>query len=81
MDRTLAWLCQPGRTWMYFAAMIVPGFAAYVVVKGVMPLYHFSLEQAVTTVWSAGTLAHYYLDGVIWKFKRYAPQLKQLATA
>ena len=44
-----------------------------------MPLYAFSLEQAVTTVWSAGTLAHYYLDGVIWKFKRYAPQLQPLA--
>jgi hypothetical protein len=74
-------LCQPGRTWAYFASMIVPGFAAYIVVKLIMPLYHFSLEQAVTTVWSAGTLAHYYLDGVIWKFKRYAPQLKPLATA
>jgi hypothetical protein len=79
MDRTLAYLCQPGRTWMYFASMIVPGFAAYIVVKLIMPLYEFSLEQAVTTVWSAGTLAHYYLDGVIWKFKRYAPQLQPLA--
>jgi hypothetical protein len=81
MDRTLVYLCQPGRTWLYFASMIVPGTIAYVLVKGVMPLYHFSLEQAVTTVWSAGTLAHYYLDGVIWKFKRYAPQLQPLATA
>src|SRR5262249_27218328 len=81
MDRTLTWLCQPGRTPLYFASLIVPGFAAYVLVKGIMPLYHFSLEQAMTTVWSAGTLAHYYLDGVIWKFKRYAPQLQPLAAA
>jgi hypothetical protein len=81
LDRTQAWLSQPGHGWLYFASMIVPGFAAYILVKLIMPLYHFSLEQAVTTVWSAGTLAHYYLDGVIWKFKRYAPQLTSLAAA
>jgi hypothetical protein len=79
LDRALSWLCQPGRTVHYFASMIVPGFAAYVLVKAIIPLWHLSAEQAVGMVWSGGTLAHYYLDGVIWKFKRYAPELKPIA--
>jgi hypothetical protein len=79
MDRTLAWLCQPRRTLFYFASMIVPGFCAYVLVKVIIPIAHLSAENAVSIVWSGGTLAHYYLDGVIWKFKRYAPELKPLA--
>jgi hypothetical protein len=81
MDRVMIYLSQPRRTWLYFASMIVPGFAAYVLVKLIMPVYHFSLEEAVGVVWSAGTLAHYYLDGVIWKFKRYAPQMARVAAA
>jgi hypothetical protein len=80
MDRALHWLCQPGRTWLYFASMIIPGFAGYVIVRLIIPVANLSVEDAVLTVWVAGTLAHYYLDGVIWKFKRYAPQLQPLAT-
>jgi hypothetical protein len=79
LDRALAWLCQPGRTVWYFASMIVPGFCAYVLVKVIIPVAHLSAEEAIGTVWAGGTLAHYYLDGVIWKFKRYAPELKPIA--
>jgi hypothetical protein len=71
LDRGLAWLSQPGRTPLYLASMMVPGFFAYLLVKCVMPFYRFSLESAILAVWTGGTLAHYYLDGVIWKSRRY----------
>jgi hypothetical protein len=79
LDRALGWLSQPGRTVPYFASMIIPGSIAYVLVKVIIPLGNFSAADAVSVVWSGGTLAHYYLDGVIWKYKRYAPELKSLA--
>jgi hypothetical protein len=79
LDRALSWLCQPGRTIPYFASMIVPGTLAYILVKVIIPLAHLSIEDAVSIVWSGGTLAHYWLDGVIWKFKRYAPEMQPLA--
>jgi hypothetical protein len=71
LDRAVAWLSQPGRAPLYVLSMMVPGFAAYALVKVVMPIYHFSLEAAVLGIWTGGTLAHYYLDGVIWKARRY----------
>jgi hypothetical protein len=71
LDRALTWLSQPGRGPLYLASMMVPAIFAYVGFKLVLPHYHFSLESVVLALWTGGTLAHYWLDGVIWKTRRY----------
>ncbi len=55
-------LCRP--------AHLVRAGVYSVVVAGAL-LTHAALSVVSLTLWTGLTLGHYYLDGVIWKFKDY----------
>jgi hypothetical protein len=64
-------ISQPGREWAYVGVIAACAAAVYVVVIGFALAAGLTVHKAGLTVWTGLTLGHYYLDGVIWKFKRY----------
>lgn len=71
--RLLAWASQPGgsRALAYVGIIALCAAGVYAVAIGMMRLVGWSLAETSLALWTALTLGHYYLDGVIWKFKAY----------
>jgi hypothetical protein len=67
----VAWCSQPGRALAYIALLAGGAGGVYAIAFLVAWAAGFRFEQFAIAVWSALTLGHYYLDGVIWKFDRY----------
>jgi hypothetical protein len=69
--RVISWASQPGRTVAYVGVIAVCAAGVYAVALLVMRVVGWSLGETSLALWTALTLGHYYLDGVIWKFKQY----------
>jgi hypothetical protein len=68
--RALSWASQPGRGLAYAAILAAGAVAVYSCVF-VASRFCWSFERWALAVWTGLTLGHYFLDGVIWKWKRY----------
>jgi hypothetical protein len=77
--RLIAWASQPGRTLAYVGVIVVCAAGVYSVAVALSRVTGWALAEASLALWTALTLGHYYLDGVIWKFKQY--DLQNLVTA
>jgi hypothetical protein len=69
--RTISWVSQPGRSFAYVGLIAVCAAGVYTVAFGVSLVFKQPFAEFAMTIWTALTLGHYYLDGVIWKFKTY----------
>jgi hypothetical protein len=69
--RVISWASQPGRTVAYCGVLLACAVGAYAVIFTVAPLLGGDLLQTSLGMWTSMTLVHYYLDGVIWKSRRY----------
>jgi hypothetical protein len=69
--RAISWASQPGRSVAYVALIAVCAAGVYSVAFVTARVFHRSFPELAMTLWTALTFGHYYLDGVIWKFKQY----------
>jgi hypothetical protein len=69
--RVISWVSQPGRTLAYVGVIAACAAGVYAVALVLMRVAGWSLPETSLALWTALTLGHYYLDGVIWKFKQY----------
>jgi hypothetical protein len=69
--RLIAWVSQPGRALAYVGVIALCAAGVYTVAFVGALAFRASFEAVAMTLWTALTLGHYYLDGVIWKFKQY----------
>jgi hypothetical protein len=67
----ISWVSQPGRSFAYVGLIALCAGAVYTVAFAVSRVAHVAFEEFAMTLWTALTLGHYYLDGVIWKVKQY----------
>jgi hypothetical protein len=68
--RALSWASQPGRGAAYVALLAVGAVGVYSCVF-VASRFCWGFQRWALAVWTGLTLGHYFLDGVIWKFRRY----------
>ena len=76
--RLVSWVAQRGRAFAYMGLIAVCAAAVYTFSFGVSFFVHRPFEDVALTYWTGFTLGHYYLDGVIWKSRRY--DLRTLTT-
>jgi hypothetical protein len=69
--RVISWVSQPGRSAAYVALIAVCAAGVYTVAFVASRFARVRFDELAMTLWTALTLGHYYLDGVIWKFKQY----------
>jgi hypothetical protein len=69
--RLIAEVSQPGRSLAYVGVIALCAAAVYAVAWAVALAAGVAFQSFALTVWTALTLGHYYLDGVIWKFRQY----------
>jgi hypothetical protein len=69
--RVIAWASQPGRSVAYVGVIAACAAGVYATALVLMRIVGWSLAETSLALWTALTLGHYYLDGVIWKFKQY----------
>lgn len=69
--RVISWASQPGHGLAYVGVIVVCAAGVYAVALLLMRIVGWSLGETSLALWTALTLGHYYLDGVIWKFKQY----------
>jgi hypothetical protein len=68
--RFLSWASQPGRGVAY-VGLLAGGAALVYSTVFLLSRWCWSFDRWALAAWTGLTLGHYYLDGVIWKFKRY----------
>jgi hypothetical protein len=70
--RLISWVSQPGaaRALAYVGVLAACAAGVYSLVL-LAAQFTWTLHQWSLALWTALTLGHYYLDGVIWKFKQY----------
>ncbi len=69
--RAIAHVSQPGRSLQYVGLIALCAAGVYAVAFAASRVAGVGFQSFALTVWTALTLGHYYLDGVIWKFKQY----------
>ncbi len=69
--RFISYVSQPGRSLAYVGMIALCAAGVYTLAFLVTRVVQISFETFALTLWTALTLGHYYLDGVIWKFKQY----------
>jgi hypothetical protein len=69
--RFVSWVSQPGRSLAYVGMIALCAAGVYSLAFAVTLVWKTSFENFAMALWTALTLGHYYLDGVIWKFKQY----------
>lgn len=69
----LSWSSQPGagRALAYVGIIVACAAGVYAVALAMMRVVGWSLAETSLALWTALTLGHYYLDGVIWKSRAY----------
>jgi hypothetical protein len=75
----ISWVSQPGRELAYVAVLAVCATVVYSIAFLVSHFAKTNFQNFAMTLWTALTLGHYWVDGVIWKFKKY--DLKPLTAA
>jgi hypothetical protein len=76
--RVVSWVSQPGRSLAYMGLIAVCAAVVYSIAFVVSRIAGMSFQDLAMTFWTGLTLGHYYLDGVIWKSRRY--DLRTLTT-
>ena len=76
--RLVSWVSQRGRALAYMGLIAVCAAVVYTFSFGVSLVVHRPFDEIALTFWTGFTLGHYYLDGVIWKSRRY--DLRTLTT-
>jgi hypothetical protein len=69
--RLLSWVSQPGRSAAYVALLALCAAGVYSLALVASLAWRQAFSEVAMTLWTALTLGHYYLDGVIWKWKAY----------
>jgi hypothetical protein len=67
----VARVSQPGRSLSYVALIAVCAVGVYSIAALAAFVFHVAFTTMALAFWTALTLGHYYLDGVIWKTRRY----------
>jgi hypothetical protein len=76
--RLVSWVSQRGRPLAYMGLIAACAAGVYLFAFGVSFFVHRPFPDIALTFWTGFTLGHYYLDGVIWKSRRY--DLRTLTT-
>jgi hypothetical protein len=76
--RLVSWVSQRGRAFAYMGLIAACAVVVYTIAFGVSFFVHRPFMDIALTFWTGFTLGHYYLDGVIWKSRRY--DLRTLTT-
>jgi hypothetical protein len=76
--RVISWASQPGRTVAYCGVLLACAVGAYGVIFAIAAVVGWDVPKTSLAMWTSMTLGHYYLDGVIWKSRRY--DLQRLVT-
>jgi len=69
--RLVSWVSQPGRTLPYVGLIAVCAAGVYSLAFAIATVTRTDFQQLAMVFWTGLTLAHYYVDGVIWKTRRY----------
>src|SRR6185312_9312058 len=69
--RLVSWVSQRGRALAYMGLIAACAAVVYLFAFGVSLFAHRRFDSIALTFWTGFTLGHYYLDGVIWKSRRY----------
>ena len=67
----VSWVAQRGRAFAYMGLIAACAAVVYLFAFGVSFFVQRPFEDIALTFWTGFTLGHYYLDGVIWKSRRY----------
>jgi len=76
--RVVSWVSQPGRSLAYMGLIAVCAAGVYTIAFVASRIAKTSFEDLAMMFWTGLTLGHYYVDGVIWKSRRY--DLRTLTT-
>jgi hypothetical protein len=76
--RLVSWVSQRGRALAYMGLIATCAAVVYMIAFGVSFFVARPFQDIALTFWTGFTLGHYYLDGVIWKSRRY--DLRTLTT-
>ena len=76
--RLVSWVSQRGRALAYMGLIAACAAVVYMSAFGVSFFVHRPFEDIALTFWTGFTLGHYYLDGTIWKSRKY--DLRTLTT-
>ncbi len=76
--RLVSWVSQRGRALAYMGLIAACAAVVYMIAFGVSFFVHRPFEDIALTFWTGFTLGHYYLDGTIWKSRKY--DLRTLTT-
>jgi len=69
--RVVSWASQPGRAPAYVAILAAGAAGVYSVAFLIASVAKIPFQSLALVFWTGLTLAHYYVDGVIWKTRRY----------
>jgi hypothetical protein len=76
--RVVSWVSQPGRSLAYMGLIAACAAGVYSIAFVASRIAGVAFEDLAMTFWTGLTLGHYYIDGVIWKSRRY--DLRTLTT-
>ena len=76
--RLVSWVSQRGRALAYMGLIAACAVVVYMVAFGASFFVHRPFQDIALTFWTGFTLGHYYLDGMIWKSRKY--DLRTLTT-
>jgi len=76
--RLMSWVSQRGRALAYMGLIAACAAVVYIVAFGASFFVHRPFDEIALTFWTGFTLGHYYLDGTIWKSRKY--DLRTLTT-
>jgi len=69
--RAVSWASQPGRAPAYIALLAAGAAGVYSLAFLIASVAKIPFQDLALVFWTGLTLAHYYVDGVIWKTRRY----------
>lgn len=69
--RLVSWVSQRGRALAYIGLIALCAAVVYTFAFGASFFVQRSFMDIALTFWTGFTLGHYYLDGTIWKSRRY----------
>jgi hypothetical protein len=76
--RLVSWVSQRGRALAYMGLIAACAAVVYTIAFGASLFVDRPFDHVALTFWTGFTLGHYYLDGIIWKSRKY--DLRTLTT-